>query len=348
MVENWSIDELRERASALPRAPLTELPTPLQECPRFAEELGADVRFFMKRDDLTTLGCGGNKLRKLEFSLGEALANGCDCIVHGLAGQSNYCRQTAAAAAKLGLGCYLVLRKDHKAEDPAQANRLLDYVFGAQVRMVEPGDQQQTKAALVEELKARGHSPYLVGYHDEVLGAVGYALCLAEMLEQQQAAGVEADYVCVTGRSGTLAGLVLGKLLLGAGAEMLAFQPAPGPTGEALLGPTAEMVNDAAALLGSDKTVTVDDIHNTTDYGGDAYGEPTDACMDTMFMLGRTEGLVVGPVYTGKGLSGVVDLVRTGRIEPGSTVVFVHTGGVPETFAYNAEIVARLDAMQRH
>ena len=342
MTDHWSIEELRDRAAKLPRVSLTQLPTPFQECPRLGEALGRGVRIFMKRDDLTTMGCGGNKMRKLEFSMGEALAAGCDCVVHGLAGQSNYCRQTAAVAARLGLPCHLVLRKDHKAEDPAQGNRLLDYVFGAEVRMVEPSDQADAKAALVEELKAKGHKPYLVGYRDEVLGAVGYALCLAEMLEQQEALGIGADYICVTGRAGTLAGLALGKLLLGFEGEVLGFQPAPVPKGAALVEPTAQMANDAAALLGSDRRVSADDIQNTTAYGGQAYGEPTEACLEAMFLLGRTEGLLVGPVYTAKGLSGVIDFVRTGRIEPGSTVIFVHTGGAPETFAYNAEIAAQL------
>ncbi|GAG49593.1 unnamed protein product, partial [marine sediment metagenome] len=215
MGDSWSIEQLRERVARLPRTSLTHLPTPFQECPRLGEALGDRVRFFMKRDDLTTLGGGGNKIRKLEFSLGEAQASGYDIIVHGLAGQSNYCRQTAAAAARLGLPCYLVLRKDHKAEDPAQANRLLDYVFGAEVRMVEPDEQADAKAELVAELRSKGHKPYVIGYDDEVLGAIGYSLCLAEIIQQQADAGIEADYVCVTGRSGTLAGLILGKRLLG-------------------------------------------------------------------------------------------------------------------------------------
>ena len=340
-----SIAELRERAGRLPRVSLTELPTPFQECRRLGDALGSGVRLFMKRDDLTTIACGGNKLRKLEFSLGEAMATGCDCVVHGLAGQSNYCRQTAAAAARVGLPCHLVLRKDHKAGDPPQANRLLDYVFGADVRMVEPDEQEAAKAALVRELEGRGHKPYLVGYHDEVLGAVGYSLCLAEIVEQQAAAGIGADYVCVvTGGAGTLSGLVLGKELLGFGGEILGFGVIPDAGGPELEGRVRRIVSDAAALLGRDGGFEVGDVRSTDRYAGDAYGEPTEACLDAMALLGRTEGLVVSPVYTAKGLAGVIDHVRTGRIEPGSTVVFVHTGGVPETFAYNAEIMARLPA----
>jgi len=338
-----SIDDLRSRAAKLPRVKLAELPTPLQPCPRLSEAVGHGVRLLVKRDDLTGLGCGGNKLRKLEFSLGEAEATGCDVLVHGLAGQSNYCRQAAAAAAKVGIPCILVLRRDHKAEDPAQSNRLLDYVFGAEVRMVgSAAEQRAAKDALMDDLRAQGHKPYRVGPHDEVLGAVGYALCMAEILEQQGALGMSADTVCVTGQSGTQAGLVLGKRLLGFQGEVLGFHPAPRKDDAASHARTAAVATEAAALLGTDEQFTADDVQNTADYGGPAYGTPTAACLDAMALLGRTEGLLVGPVYVAKGLAGVIDFVRTGRIPAGSTVVLVHTGGGVETFAYNAEIMQHL------
>jgi 1-aminocyclopropane-1-carboxylate deaminase/D-cysteine desulfhydrase-like pyridoxal-dependent ACC family enzyme len=337
-----SIEELRRRIERLPRVPLTHLPTPFREVPRLAEAVGNQVRLFVKRDDLTTLGFGGNKTRKLEFSLGELKEQGCDVIVHGLAGQSNYCRQTAAAAARLGLPCYLVLRNDHKAGDPAQGNRLLDYVFGADVRMVESDRQAETKAALIEELKSNGHRPYVVGRRDEVLGAAAYCLCLAEIMEQQRQAEVSADYVCVTGSSGTMAGLVLGKRLLGFDGEILGFYPAPCSDEGTLRQHTAELATDAAPLLGADEQFTAEDIRNTASYGGEAYGSPTDACLDALLLAGRTEGMVFGPVYTAKGMAGVIDFVRTGRIGAGSTVIFLHTGGSPEPFCYNAEIMRRL------
>ena len=338
-------DGLRERAARLPRVSLATLPTPLQDCPRLAEALGGQVRLLMKRDDLTGIGAGGNKVRKLEFSLGEALATGCDCVVHGLAGQSNYCRQTAAAAAKSGLPCHLVLRRDHKAGDPAQANRLLDYVFGAEVHMVEPAEQEQAKADLVERLRADGHAPYLIGYHDEVLGAIGYSLCLAEVLEQQGAFGVQADCVCVvTGGAGTLAGLVLGRWLLGFEATVIGFGVIPGAGGDPLHRKVDGIVREAAGLLGVDTSPAAGGFETTTDYAGEAYGVPTPGCLDAMFLLGRTEGLLAGPVYTAKGLAGLIDYVRSGRVEPGAAAVFVHTGGGPETYAYNAEIMAHTAA----
>jgi len=339
------IDELRNRAAKLPRVRLTELPTPLQACPRLSEAMGHGVRLLLKRDDLTGLGCGGNKLRKLEFSLGEARAAGCDVLVHGLAGQSNYCRQAAAAAAKVGMPCVLVLRRDHKAEDPAQSNRLLDYVFGAEVRMVgSAAEQRAAKDALVDELRAAGRKPYRIGRHDEVLGAVGYALCMAEILQQQAALGARADTVCVTGESGTQAGLVLGKRLLGFEGEVLGFHPAPRKDDAASHARTAAIATEAAALLGADEQFTADDVRNTAAYGGPSYGAPSPACLDAMALLGRTEGVLAGPVYVAKGLAGVIDFVRAGRIPAGSTVVFVHTGGGVEAFAYNAEIMQHLQA----
>ena len=343
MKRPWTLDELRERASRLPRISLTSLPTPLEECRRLSDVLGGGVRLFMKRDDLTSLGCGGNKVRKLEFGVAEAKAAGCDVVVQALAGQSNFCRQTAAAAARVGLPCVLVLRQDHKAGDPPQGNRLLDYVFGAEVHMCRPGGQREALAAIVERLTSHGRKPYVVGRRDEVLGAVAYALCLAEILEQQAAVGVKADYVCVTGRGGTTAGLVLGKRLLGFAGEILAFDVAPHDEDDpSWREGTAQIATEAAALLGAEEQFTVADIHNTGAYAGTEYGVPTEACLDALLLLGRTEGLVVGPVYTAKGLSGVIDYVRTGRIRSGSAVVFLHTGGIPETFAYNTEIVCRL------
>jgi len=339
-------EELCRRAAVLPRVSLATLPTPMTEVPRFAEWVGRGIRMFLKRDDLTDMGLGGNKLRKLEFSLGAARAEGCDVVVHGLAGQSNYCRQTAAAAARVGMPCYLVLRRDHKTEDPPQANRLLDYVFGAEVRMAaDRGEQDAVKAELVERLRHKGHRPYVIGRRDEVLGAVAYALCMAEIAEQMDRLDVEADTISVSGRAGTQAGLVLGRRLLGTRAAILGFQVSPESSAEAsqrMSRQCADIAADAARLLGVEEEFTTDDVHNTDIYGGPEYGEPSARCLETLLALGRTEGLVVGPVYAAKGLSGVVDFVRSGAIEEGRTVVFVHTGGAVETFAYNTEIMEHL------
>src|SRR5262249_42714568 len=160
---------------------LTDLPTPLHACPRLATAIGHEGQLFFKRDDLTMVGLGGNKVRKLEFTMGRVQAEGCDCIVHGLAGQSNYCRQTAAICARLGIPCHLVLRRDHKTDGLPQGNLLLSHLFGAHVTLVDPEEQEDAKRSLVDQLKRKGRKPYLIGYCDEVLGAVAYGLCLAEI-----------------------------------------------------------------------------------------------------------------------------------------------------------------------
>ena len=338
MSQPWTIDELRGRAATLPRVDLCHLPTPVDELERFAAELGGDVRVLAKRDDLTGPALGGNKLRKLEFSLGRARQQGCDVIVHGLAGQSNYCRQAAAAAAMLGLRCVLVLRNDAKCEDPAQGNRLLDFVFGADVRMVEPALQEQAKAQAVEQLQDQGHKPYLVGRDDEVLGAVAYALALCEIIEQL---GDAPDCICVGGNAGTGAGLVLGARLLGLATEVIAYAPSPRDERQ-VRDDVAGLVNDAARLLGAELNVTAAEIDNTNRHAGEAYAVPTEAGMEALRLLARTQGLLVGPVYTAKALAGMIDDIRRGRIRAGSTAVFLHTGGVPEVFTYHGEIIDHL------
>ncbi|MCZ7649063.1 MAG: pyridoxal-phosphate dependent enzyme [Planctomycetota bacterium] len=332
------IADLRERAARLPRVSLTELPTPLQACERLSRAIGHGLRLHLKRDDLTSLGFGGNKIRKLEFSLGAALAQGCDTVVHGLAGQSNYCRQTAAACAKLGLPCHLVLRRDHKTAGAPQGNLLLSHLFGARIEMVAPDEQPAAKQRLVERLKAQGRTPYLIGSQDEALGAVAYALCLAEILEQGLERGAEPGVVCVTGWNGTQAGLALGARVLGWRGRVLGFAPSPSADEARRREAAARAAREAARLLGGEESFSAGDIVNTSAYAGAAYGEATAEGLEALALLARTEGLVAGPVYTGKGLAGLIDYVRKGEIAPGSVVVFVHTGGTPEVFAYHQEV----------
>jgi 1-aminocyclopropane-1-carboxylate deaminase/D-cysteine desulfhydrase-like pyridoxal-dependent ACC family enzyme len=348
MPTHWSVQALRDAISRLPRFPLTHLPTPIDDCCNLSKALGGKVRILMKRDDLTTSGLGGNKVRRLEFIMGRALAEGCDCIVHGLAAQSNYCRQTAAAAARAGLECYLILRQDAKCEDPPMANRLMDYVFGAKVEMVPAGGVQTAAIdALVERLKSEGRKPYRIGPADEILGTISYALSMAEILEQTKAMGITPIALAVTAREGTLAGLVLGKCLLGFEGRVQAYDMDPRSTLPRWRQSTCQLVQDTAAVLGASVELSADDIHISGEFSGPAYAEPSAACLDALLLLGRTEGLVAGPVYVAKGLAGFFDDVRKGQFPSGGNVVFVHTGGTPEAFAYNAEIFAHLNAVSR-
>ena len=354
-MDSMKIADLRERAARLPRVDLFPKPTPLHRCPRFSEALGNGVNVWLKREDMTMAGFGGNKVRKLEFTMGRIKAEGYDTAVFGLAGQSNYCRQLAAVCAAQGVPCHLVLRKDHKADGPLQGNLLMDHVFGAEVTMVAHREGEATtgpeasirlrerQAAalkeLMERLKAEGRKPYRLGRADEVLGAVAFALCLAEIVEQLAAAGAIPDYVCATGYSGTGAGLLLGKRVLGFPGEVLGFCPSPGVPD---LDETARTATDAAALLGYGEKFTREDLRNTSDYGGPEYGLPNEGCLEAIALMGRTEGIILGPVYTGKGMAGVIDSVRKGVIPAGATVVFLHTGGTPEFFTYNVEVAEHL------
>lgn len=332
-----NVSDLRQRLTQLPQVKLIDLPTPLHDCPRLAQAIGVK-RFLMKRDDLTGLAFGGNKSRKFEFSFADALAQGCDVVITGAAAQSNHARQAAAAAAKLGLKCYLVNRHDHRSRLGIQGNLLLDYILGAEVRLVDGVDQQRAKEQLAEELKARGHKPYIIGERAAALGAVAYVGCVVEMQEQLTALGLKADVIAFASANGTQSGLALGAKILGLDAAVLGFSPSVGDEA-ARKRHIAACANQAAEILGIDTRLSPDEIRNTQQYVGERYGVLTPAGLDAIELVARTEGILLDPVYTAKAMSGVIDMVRQGAISKDSTVVFVHTGGNPALFAYQPELV---------
>lgn len=332
-----SPEELRAAMNTLPQVRLADLPTPLHDCPRLSEELGGP-RILIKRDDLTGLAFGGNKTRKFDFSFGEIRKQGADSVITGAASQSNHSRQTAAAAAKLGLQAYLVLRRDAKSTQGIQGNLLLDYLLGADVRLVE-GDQAKAKRELLEELKAKGRKPYLMDHYDAVLGAVAYVGCAVEIYEQVAAMGVSVDHLYLASGSGTQAGLALGAKALSMGCTVTGFRPGKGGENRAACEGIARLANEAAELIDLEVRVSPDEIENTDEYVGEAYGIITEACCDAVRTLAQTEGIFLDPVYVGKAMSGVIDRSRRGTFRKESTVVFVHTGGMPALFAYRDEFV---------
>lgn len=334
-------DAIRSALDRLPRVPLAHLPTPLEECARLSQALG-DVRVWMKREDATGLAFGGNKTRQLEFTLGEALAQGADCVVQGAGSQSNHCRQTAAACARLGLDCVLCLTRDSKA-DCVQGNLLLDGLMGAEIRWFDGPlgpELEAAKVALAKELEAEGRRPYVIGDpRGKTLGAVAYVAMAVELAEQLAAAGIEpaALYVCSAGATG--AGLTLAARVL----SLLRFPIVnvapirwPYDTAEAM----ARAATAAARELGLAATVKRDDVRLEEDYIGPAYGVVTREGQAALQLAARTEGIVLDPVYTAKAMAGMIDHVRRGRVPPGSTLVFVHTGGVPALFTYADEVLA--------
>jgi len=328
---------LRSAIERLPRVRLACLPTPLQDCPRLTEALGGP-RILIKRDDLTGLAFGGNKTRQLEFTLGPAVEEGADVLVHGAASQSNQSRQTSAAAAKLGMKAVIVARKDARSE-VVQGNLLLDYLLGAEVRITEGSRQGEVKQQVMEEFRAKGHRPYEITSHNWTLGTVAYVNCALELCDQFEEQDVWPDYVFLASGNHGVVGLTLGAKVLRAGFKPVGMRPGGGD--DARIRPSlADLANEVAALLGLDVEVSEDEIESVGVYAGEGYGVVTDACLEALHLVARTEGIVLDPVYTGKAMSGLIDRIRQGEIREDQTVVFLHTGGTPGVFAYAKELVS--------
>jgi len=335
---------MTEDRLGFPTVKLTHLPTPLEEAPRFSEALGGP-RIFIKRDDTTSLALGGNKARKLEFLLGDALTQGCDAVVTCGGPQSNHARMTAAAARKLGLTPVLVFEGD----DPGHrmGNLLLDSLLGAE--MIFAGDKptELVMGEVRERLVKEGKKPYMVPIGGSTpLGTLGYYVCAEEIVSQCQAIGIEPKAIYLAaGSLGTLSGLLIGKLVHQAPFEVLGV--AVGRTDESKIERGVELTLGGASLLlsrASDKRlerlsgVTAEEVRPLvkvlTGQVGPGYGIPTPECLEAITLLARTEGILTDPVYTGKALAELVTAARRGDYRKDDTVVFLHTGGVPADFAY--------------
>ncbi|MEL7186422.1 MAG: D-cysteine desulfhydrase [Pseudomonadota bacterium] len=323
--------------SAFPRVSLAHLPTPLEFMPRLSEQLGGpDI--YVKRDDCTGLATGGNKTRKLEYSMGEALEQGADTIITVGAVQSNHVRQTAAAACKLGLKCEVLL--EHRVADPSElyrdsGNVFLDRIFGANLREFPAGaDFDAEMETLAKEIRTNGGTPYIVpGGASNPVGALGYVGCGIELLEQAESQSLSIDHlVTATGSAGTHAGLAVG--LRGSGSVLPILGIGVRAPQEAQEQRVFDLAGKTAELVGAPGCVARDDIVADCSYIGPGYGEPTESMNDAILLLARTEGLLFDPVYSGKALAGMIDYIRTGRFEKGQTIVFLHTGGSAGLFAY--------------
>jgi D-cysteine desulfhydrase family pyridoxal phosphate-dependent enzyme len=325
--------------AGLPRVRLAALPTPLDEAPRLAAALashaglGEGPRIFVKRDDLTGFALGGNKVRKIEYHLGEALAQGCDVIVTTGAIQSNHCRVTAAAARVGGMDCVLVLRPVEP--EVIQGNLLLDHLFGARIRITPTIDRAATIAIMAEEmdtLRRQGRHPYLVPSGASTpLGAAAYLQAFEELLQQTTVRGIVVDAVVFcSGSGGTHAGLALGAALSQSGVEIVGI--GDGARREDLAPLVSGLVGEFAERFGVSVRVAPEDVIVLDEYGG-TYGHPTPECIEAIKLAARAEGLLLDPVYTGKAMAGLADLIRRGRWGREHTVVFWHTGGQPALFA---------------
>ena len=318
----------------LPRFPLAQLPTPLEFLPRLSRALGGP-ELLIKRDDQTGLAFGGNKTRKLEFLVGQALAQGADTLVTVGAAQSNHCRQTAAAAAKAGLKCELIL--NGKGPDLPNGNLLLNELLGANCHWIERSERPAKLRELPDQLRAQGRQPYVipVGGSNGV-GATGYVVAMQELAAQLNALELQADHIVFGSSSGgTQAGIVLGARVAGFKGQLHGLSiDKDEPELAAYEAEVVEIANACAEYIGSEVRLTKDEIKVIYGYRGEGYGVVGDLEREAIRLMARYEGIILDPVYAGRAFGALVDLIRRGFFKKGETVLFWHTGGAPALFAY--------------
>lgn len=320
-----------------PRVRLGHLPTPLEPMDRLSEMLGGP-RLWVKRDDCTGLSSGGNKTRKLEFLMADAQAKGADTIITQGATQSNHARQTTAAAAKLGMGCHILLEDRTGSNDHnyiLNGNVLLDRLHGATVSKRAGGaDMNKEMEDLADKLRQDGKTPYIIpGGGSNPIGALGYVNCARELAEQAADIGLEIDaLVHATGSSGTQAGLVAGLAAIQSDIHLLGIGVrAPQEKQEQMV---FDLAQKTADHLGTGLSIDRAQVRANCTYVGPGYGLPTDGMIASVKLLAQTEGLLFDPVYSGKGLDGLIDQVKKGYFDGMSDVVFLHTGGSAALFGY--------------
>jgi L-cysteate sulfo-lyase len=339
-MDHAAISAFAAKLARFPRLGLADLPTPLEPLKRLTTHLGGPT-LWVKREDMTGLGFGGNKLRKLDFVLHEAIAAGADTLVSGGVVQSNSQRQVAAAAARLGLECHLAVYQGRLApptpEYETSGNALLNRLFGATLHDVPwTGDRNGAIRALVEQLRANGRRPYFVPYGvSSALGAVGYATTIVEIAQQSEALGFEPSAIVhCSGSAGTQAGLVVGAASALPDTRIIGIDIDAEP--ERVRADVIRYAAAAADLL--QVPFSEANVEVVAGHAGPAYGVPHAATIEALKLAGRLEALALDPVYSGKGLAGLLALIRDGRWRRGDNVIFLHTGGTPSLFAYGRSL----------
>lgn len=326
----------------IPRRRYTPGPTPLELLPRLTEHLGGP-QIYIKRDDLLGLASGGNKTRKLEFLMADALARGADTVVTTGAVQSNHCRLTLAAAAKEGLRCRMVLeeRVEGSYAPDASGNNLLFRLLGVDKVTVVPGgaDLEAAMADMAAEVSTEGGTPYVIpGGGSTALGALGYVVCAEEILTQSMDMSLPIDHVvCSSGSGGTHAGLVAGFHGNQSGVPVTGISVRAAKTAQEEK--LHRLANATSRLAGATHDIPPEAISVRDDFVGPGYSLPTPEMTAAIQTFARVEGILLDPVYTGKTAAGLIGLVREGAFERGSNVVFVHTGGSPALYAYPDEVL---------
>ncbi len=339
MINEAVLCDLMDRLRKYPQASLALLPTPLHSLPNLGAHLGGP-ELWIKRDDLTGLAGGGNKTRKLEFIVGDAIASDADMLVTVGAIQSNHTRQTAAAAAKTGLKCALLhcaWTKDAGPQYRSVGNVLISHLIGAELYVEEterPIEDQGPLDEFISHLKSQGHRPYLIpgGASEHPLGSFGYIKCAAEIAAQANSSGTHFDYlVHCTGSSSTQAGLLAGFAALGVKTHIIGI--ADDDETEIKKDRVQQLANEALQDLGLDVRIPAQDVEVISS-SCSAYGVPDTDIIDAIKLLARTEGLIADPVYEGRAVRGLLHLAEEGRFEKNAKVLLMHLGGSPAIHAY--------------
>ncbi len=333
---------VKDILSKFPRVKLCHQPTALEEMPRLTEVLGGP-RLWIKRDDCTGLATGGNKTRKLEFLMAAALEAGADIVVTQGAVQSNHVRQTAAAACKLGLDCYALLERrvagrNEKYEQTG--NVFFDQMFNIEIEFRPPGlDMNDEARQAAEKLRSRGRNAYFIpGGGSNETGALGYVSSAQELLHQLEQTNLNPKLIVLsTGSAGTQAGMVAGFHALGCDIPIMGISVRQSTNIQ--IDNVYKLAVKTAGLL-TDKPLSRNKILVDDGYVGEGYGIPTDGTLEAIKMAAHNEGILLDPVYSGKGMAGIIGQIRNGQINSNGDVVFLHTGGAVSLFAYEDQILA--------
>jgi L-cysteate sulfo-lyase len=331
---------MAKKLSEFPSVPLCHQPTPLEFMPRMSESLGGP-RLWIKRDDCTGLATGGNKTRKLEFLIADAIEKGADMLVTQGAVQSNHVRQTAAAACKFGLDCHALLeRRVPGREDDYETtgNVLFDQMFGTSLEFRPAGlDMNAEALAATEKLAAAGRKPYFIpGGGSNEIGALGYVSCAYELLDQIKANDLDVGWIVLaTGSAGTHAGMLAGLHAAGSTIPVMGISVRQ-PEDKQIAAVHKLTVLTASQL--TDTPIGVEKVIVDDGYVGAGYGQPAQGTLDAINLIARREGLLFDPVYSGKGLAGMIGLAGQNFFESDKDVIFLHTGGAAALFAYGNQL----------
>jgi D-cysteine desulfhydrase family pyridoxal phosphate-dependent enzyme len=331
-----------KKLSGLPRVRLANLPTPLEELPNLSRALKGP-RIFVKRDDMTGLALGGNKTRKLEYLMAEALTHGADYIVTGAAFQSNWCTQAASAALRLGMKIVLIKTGPLEGYDPEDydGNQLLHFLQGARIKVVKPADAQKVREETMEELRAAGHRPYLLTHAGSTPpGVAGYVNAMLELVQQAIELGINIDYlVHCTGGGGTQAGLIIGAKALSTGIKVIGSTNGSRSEDQQVTS-VSKLIDDSLRFLELELKIAEEDTVVYDQYAGGGYGFMTNSKADAIRIVAQTEGIFLDSVYTSSAMACLIDLCKQGFFKPKDVVVFLHSGGQVALFPYRAPLKA--------